>query len=47
MAALNHPNVAAIYGLEESNGRVALALVDGIDAVENWFEKLSARVPVR
>jgi hypothetical protein len=26
LAALNHPRIAAIYGLEESNGRVALAL---------------------
>jgi serine/threonine-protein kinase len=33
VASLNHPNVAAIYGLEEANGAVALALelVDGED----------------
>src|SRR5258705_7132152 len=33
VASLNHPNIAAIYGLEESNGIVALALelVDGED----------------
>ena len=31
LAALNHPHIAAIYGLEESNGRLALVLelVDG------------------
>ena len=32
LAALNHPHIAAIYGLEESNGRVALVLelVEGV-----------------
>src|SRR6476659_8781582 len=32
LAALNHPNIAAIYGLEESNGRQALVLelVEGV-----------------
>ena len=32
LAALNHPNIAAIYGIEESHGRQALVLelVDGI-----------------
>ena len=36
LASLNHPNVAAIYGLEESNDVVALALefVDGEDLAE-------------
>jgi len=36
LASLNHPNVAAIYGLEESNGVVALALelVEGEDLAE-------------
>src|SRR6202008_364098 len=31
LASLNHPNIAAIYGLEESNGAQALVLelVDG------------------
>jgi serine/threonine protein kinase len=31
LAALNHPNIAAIYGLEESNGvnALVLELVDG------------------
>nr|MDP9195038.1 protein kinase [Acidobacteriota bacterium] len=26
VASLNHPNIAAIYGLEESNGVIGLAL---------------------
>ncbi|HKC23311.1 MAG TPA: serine/threonine-protein kinase, partial [Thermoanaerobaculia bacterium] len=36
VASLNHPNVAAIYGLEETNGTVALALelVDGEDLAQ-------------
>jgi serine/threonine protein kinase len=36
LASLNHPNIASIYGLEESNGDLALALelVDGEDIAE-------------
>ncbi len=36
LAALNHPNIAAIYGLEETEGRVALVmeLVPGEDLAE-------------
>lgn len=36
LAALNHPNIAAIYGLEESGGQpfLALELVDGQDLSE-------------
>jgi hypothetical protein len=36
LASLNHPNIAAIYGLEEADGAVALALefVDGEDLAE-------------
>ena len=36
LASLNHPNVAGIYGLEERDGEVALALefVDGEDLAE-------------
>ena len=46
LASLNHPNIAAIYGLEDSNGLIALVmeLVDGptiaelITARESPFE---------
>ncbi|HET9385832.1 MAG TPA: protein kinase, partial [Gemmatimonadales bacterium] len=36
LAALNHPNIGAIYGLEESDGRQALVLelVDGVTLAE-------------
>src|SRR5688572_11389043 len=36
LASLNHPNIAAIYGLEESGGMTALVmeLVDGHDLSE-------------
>jgi Tol biopolymer transport system component len=36
LASLNHPNIASIYGLEETNGDLALALelVDGEDLAE-------------
>lgn len=36
LASLNHPNIASIYGLEETNGELALALelVDGEDLAE-------------
>jgi len=36
LAALNHPNIAAIYGLEEANGKpfLALELVEGEDLKE-------------
>jgi serine/threonine-protein kinase len=36
LASLNHPNIAAIHGLEESEGVVALALelVEGEDLAE-------------
>jgi eukaryotic-like serine/threonine-protein kinase len=36
LAALNHPNIAAIYGLEEANGKpfLALELVEGEDLRE-------------
>jgi eukaryotic-like serine/threonine-protein kinase len=46
LASLNHPHIAAIYGLEESNAALALAmeLVDG----EDLAERLDARgaIPV-
>src|SRR5687768_2693346 len=36
VASLNHPNIAAIYGLEESNGVIGLALelVEGEDLAQ-------------
>src|SRR5690349_20690537 len=43
LASLNHPNIAAIYGLEESNGIRALVmeLVEG----ETLAERLSVAAP--
>jgi serine/threonine-protein kinase len=40
LAALNHPNIAAIYGLERSEGTTALAmeLVDG-DDLSRWIAR--------
>src|SRR2546425_609920 len=45
LASLNHPNIASIYGLEESNGDVALALelVEGEDLAERL--KRGSNVP--
>jgi serine/threonine-protein kinase len=45
VASLNHPNVAAIYGIEEADGGVALALefVDGEDLA---FRLSSGPIPV-
>jgi eukaryotic-like serine/threonine-protein kinase len=45
VASLNHPNVAAIYGLEEANGAIALALelVEGEDLAQRL---LHGAVPV-
>jgi serine/threonine protein kinase len=35
LAALNHPNIAAIYGLERSNGQTALARCAGLRPCED------------
>jgi serine/threonine-protein kinase len=45
LASLNHPNIAAIYGLEEANGRpfLVLELVEGEDLAERLKR---GRVPV-
>src|SRR3954453_15070768 len=45
LAALNHPNIAAIYGIEESHGHTALVLelVDGETLAERMT---SGRMPV-
>ena len=50
LAALNHPNIAAIYGLEESNGRQALVLelVEGVTLSQRIAGRplaLPARLP--
>ena len=37
LASLNHPGIAAIYGLEESADTTL---------VLNWFQELTERVPV-
>jgi eukaryotic-like serine/threonine-protein kinase len=50
VAALNHPNIAAIYGLEESAGRkfLVLELVEGETLAErNWFEDVRQRMSTR
>ena len=45
LASLNHPNIAAIYGLEESGGvcAIAMELVEGVSLAERIFKR---RVPV-
>jgi serine/threonine protein kinase len=53
LAALNHPNIAAVYGIEDSDHTTAIVmeLVEGEtrDArlVLNWSEELKQRVPMR
>ena len=45
LASLNHPNIAAIYGLEESGGQCAIAmeLVEGVSLAERMAK---GRIPV-
>ncbi len=40
LASLNHPNIAAIYGLEETDGKLALALVLELVEGETLAERL-------
>src|SRR5271170_7350704 len=46
LASLNHPHIAAIYGLEESNGvrAIAMELVEGPTLAERIVRK---RIPVK
>src|SRR3990172_132581 len=48
LASLNHPNIAAIHGLEESEGVVALALelVEGEDLAERLTRGGRSALPV-
>ena len=46
LAALNHPNIAAIYGLEKSKGITALRRADLADA-EREFDVAGGRVRER
>jgi serine/threonine protein kinase len=39
LASLNHPNIAALYGMEEVDGRHFLIM--------ELFEELKARVPIQ
>ena len=43
LARLNHPNIAQVFGLEESNGVTAIAMETHVSVILNWFEDLRTR----
>ena len=52
LASMNHPNIAAIYGLEEADGKRVLAVripnehaPSRIDLITNWFDELERLFP--
>ena len=49
LAALNHPNIASIYGVEENAGTIALVmeLVEGESPKGRWILKTRGRSPSR
>jgi serine/threonine protein kinase len=47
LAALNHPNIAAIYGLEASDSESTTGFPRKISVIVNWFEELKERVSVK
>jgi serine/threonine protein kinase len=48
LAALNHPHIAAIYGLEQTDGvhAIVLELVDGVTLAEKLAAPTGAHIPV-
>ena len=54
LASLNHPNIATIYGLEQTDGKRFLMVmleerkphrITEMILVQNWFEELKRLVP--
>jgi len=48
LASLNHPNIAAIYGIEETGEVTALVmeLVDGATLANRWPEAMRGQIPI-